>query len=76
LIDKSMGAQRLFHFVRGVGRWNELRVPLGERHVRVIDALDIDPDRRVPGEIALVGDLLHVGCDDGVVTLRAQPSVP
>ena len=67
-----MGARRAFSFVRGVGRWNDVRVVAGDRHLRVVDAVDVEEGRQLPGESALVGDLLHVGFDDGVVAFRAR----
>jgi methionyl-tRNA formyltransferase len=72
LVDKRDGARRVFTFVRGVGRWNPIYADVGGAHVRVIDAIDIDESRRLPGETALVGDLLHLGCEDGVVILRTR----
>ena len=60
------------HFVRGVGRWNQLVVDVAGTRVRVVDAVELDLERRVPGEVALVGDTVCLGCDDGVVMLRAQ----
>ncbi len=72
LVTSSMSARRAFHFVRGVGRWNDVRVTVGARAVRVVDALDCDEGRVMPGDCALVGDLLHLGCVDGVVTFRSQ----
>lgn len=71
-VDPRLGAQRVFHFVRGVGRWNQLFAEVGGTRIRVIDAVELDLDRRLPGEAALVGDLLHIGCDDGTVVLRTQ----
>lgn len=81
IIDPSMGAERIFTFARGVGRWNQLVAEVGggaggvSGRVRVVDAVEVDTSRRIPGETALVGDLLHIGCDDGIVVLqtRAQP---
>jgi methionyl-tRNA formyltransferase len=72
LVDRAMSARRAFQFVRGVGRWNDVRVSVGDRHVRVVDAVEIEEGRRLPGESAHVGDLLHVGFYDGVVTFRAR----
>ena len=72
LVDPALGAQRAFHFVRGVGRWNPLYVRTGSTRVRVVDALEVDETRRLPGETALTGDILHLGCHDGVVVLRAR----
>jgi methionyl-tRNA formyltransferase len=72
LVDRTAGARGVFAFVRGVGRWNPIYADVGGAHVRVIDAIDLDEHRRLPGETALVGDLLHLGCDDGVVILRTR----
>lgn len=72
LVDPHLGARRVFHFVRGVGRWNPLYAEVGGSRVRVVDAVELDEEKRLPGEIALVGDLLHLGCDDGVVVLRTR----
>lgn len=72
LVDASLGARRAFHFVRGVGRWNQLVVDVAGTRVRVVDAVELDTERRVPGEVALVGDTVCLGCEDGVVMLRAQ----
>jgi methionyl-tRNA formyltransferase len=72
VIDASLGARRIFHFVRGVGRWNPLVVDVGGQRIRVIDSIDLDPDKKLPGEHLLLGDTLRVGCDDGVVVLRTR----
>ncbi|MBI1947037.1 MAG: hypothetical protein HYS27_15175 [Deltaproteobacteria bacterium] len=72
LVDGSLGARRVFHFVRGVGRWNPLVVDVAGTRVRVVDAVELDLERRVPGEVALVGDTVCLGCHDGAVMLRAQ----
>lgn len=72
LVDAGLGARRAFHFVRGVGRWNPLSVDVAGTRVRVIDAVELDETRRVPGEVALVGNTVCLGCADGVVMLRAQ----
>lgn len=72
VVDPQRGARQIFHFVRGVGRWNPLQAELGGHGVRVVDAVEIHEGAQVPGEAALVGDLLHLGCDDGVVVLRTR----
>lgn len=72
LVDASLGARRAYHFVRGVGRWNPLSVDVAGTRVRVIDAVELDETRRIPGEVALVGNTVCLGCADGAVMLRAQ----
>jgi methionyl-tRNA formyltransferase len=73
LVDGSQAARRVFHFARGVGRWNTLVTTGAGERLRVIDAVDVDPSRTLPGENALVGDELHLGCADGVVRLKVRP---
>lgn len=74
LIDGSLPARRLFHFARGCGRWNPLWCDvLGDR-LRVIDADSYDDSMSMPGEHALIGDLLHLGTVEGVVRLKVQSS--
>jgi hypothetical protein len=73
VVDGSLPARRVFHFVRGVGRWNTLEVHGGSERLRVLDALDFDTSTVVPGEHARVGDVLHLGCVDGVVRLDVRP---
>jgi methionyl-tRNA formyltransferase len=71
-IDASWSARRAYHFARGCGRWNPLWcAALGEAW-RVVDADSYDDSRALPGEHALMGDLLHLGCTDGVVRLRVR----
>ncbi|MCC7071067.1 MAG: hypothetical protein IT383_07085 [Deltaproteobacteria bacterium] len=72
VLDATMGARHAFHFARGVGRWNQLVVDVAGTRVRVVDAVELDEGRRIPGEVALVGDTVCLGCHDGVVMLRAQ----
>lgn len=72
VVDGSQSARRVFHFVRGVGRWNPLWCSATGARLRVIDAEGYD-DARMPGEHAIVGDTLHLGCVDGVVRLRVRP---
>jgi methionyl-tRNA formyltransferase len=72
LVDPSLGARRAYHFVRGVGRWNPVHVDVGGHRARVIDAVELEEGRKIPGQSALIGDLLHLGCDDGVVVLRTR----
>jgi methionyl-tRNA formyltransferase len=72
IIDPALPARRLYTFARGVGRWNALVVnALGDIH-RVIDAVDVDEARPMPGEQALVGDELLLGTPDGVVRLKVR----
>jgi methionyl-tRNA formyltransferase len=73
VVDGALPARRIFHFVRGVGRWNPLVTQAAGDRLRVLDAVDFDPARAVPGEHALVGDVLHLGCVDGVVRLQVRP---
>jgi methionyl-tRNA formyltransferase len=72
LIDGTLPARRAFHFARGVGRWNALVVDAAGERLRVVDGIDFDDTRSLPGEHALVGDVLHLGCTDGVARLRVQ----
>jgi methionyl-tRNA formyltransferase len=72
LVDAALGARRAFHFVRGVGRWNPLVVDVAGTRVRVVDAVELDEGKSMPGEVALVGDTVCLGCADGSVMLRAQ----
>lgn len=72
IVDASLGARRVFHFVRGVGRWNPLMVDVAGKRVRVIDAVELDDAPSNPGEVALIGDTVCLGCADGTVMLRAQ----
>lgn len=71
-VDASMGARRAFQFVRGVGRWNPVYVDVGGQRVRVIDAIELQEGQRMPGDSAVVGELLHLACEDGVVVLRTR----
>ncbi len=73
LVDPGLSARRVFHFVRGVGRWNPLWCSATGMRLRVLDADSWDDTTRVPGEHALVGDTLHLGCADGVVRLNVRP---
>jgi methionyl-tRNA formyltransferase len=72
VVDGSLPARRVFHFVRGVGRWNPLLTHAAGQQLRVLDAVDFDETRVLPGEHALVGDELHLGCVDGVVRLKVR----
>ena len=54
------------------GRWNPVFVDIAGTRVRVIDAVELEEGKRMPGESAAVGDLLHLGCEDGVVVLRTR----
>lgn len=73
VVDGSQSARRVFHFVRGVGRWNPLWCAATGQRLRVLDADSFDDNARLPGEHALVGDTLHLGCADGVVRLNVRP---
>lgn len=72
-IDPRWSAERIYRFVRGVGRWNTLIFEAEGRPLRAWDAVAFDVERDVPGEFALVGDHLLLGCRPGVVTLRVLP---
>jgi methionyl-tRNA formyltransferase len=76
LLDASLEAKRVFHFVRGVGRWNPLIVDVGAQRLRVIDAFDFHQDRALPGELLLQGDTLLLGCADGSVALQVRAIAP
>ncbi len=71
LVDPSLPAKRVFQFVRGVGRWNPLWCTATGLRLRVLDADSWD-DSYLPGEHALIGDMLHLGCADGVVRLNVR----
>ncbi len=72
IIDPTWSATRIFGCARGVGRWNNLVVNAGDDVVRVIDAVDVDLDGRLPGEHAIIGDELLFGAHDGVVRLKVR----
>jgi methionyl-tRNA formyltransferase len=72
VIDPAWTARRIFGCARGVGRWNNLVVVANNEVLRVIDAVDIDIERRLPGEHAIVGDELLLGAADGVVRLKIR----
>lgn len=77
VVDRALGARRIFHFVRGFGRFQPLVVELGDARCRVIDAIDLDTEREVPGgDHAIVGDALLLACRPGVVVLRIDPAQP
>lgn len=73
VVDGALPARRVFHFVRGVGRWNTLVVHGSGDRLRALDAVDYDTSAALPGEHLLVGDVLHLGCVDGVVRLNVRP---
>lgn len=72
VVDGSGSARRVFTFVRGVGRWNPLWCSAVGQRWRVMDADSFDDSLQMPGEHALVGDVLHLGCADGVVRLKVR----
>lgn len=72
-LDPTWAAERVYRFVRGVGRWVHLVVDVGGRRMRAVDALEFDPERDVPGEWMLTGDILVMGCRPGLVVLRVMP---
>lgn len=72
VIDPGWSARRIFTFARGVGRWNTLTLQTkGDAH-RILDAVDVDEGRRLPGEHVLLGDELLMGTIDGVVRLLVR----
>lgn len=73
LVDPSLPARRVFAFARGVGRWNALRFQAGGAPLRVLDAVSLDEEGRLPGDYALKGDTLILQCSPGTVTLRVRP---
>ncbi len=73
IIDGAVPARRLFHFARGVGRWNPLWCSAVGDRLRVLDADSWDDSAALPGEHALVGDILHLGTVDGIVRLKVRP---
>jgi methionyl-tRNA formyltransferase len=73
VVDGALPARRLFHFARGVGRWNPLWCAAVGDRFRVLDADSFDDSAALPGEHALVGDILHLGTIDGVVRLKVRP---
>jgi methionyl-tRNA formyltransferase len=72
VIDGSQSAKRIFTFARGVGRWNNLVVHAGGDVLRVLDAVEVDDSRQLPGELVLIGDDLLLGTTDGVVRLKIR----
>lgn len=77
VVDRSLGARGIFHFVRGFGRFQPLVVEIGDERCRVIDALDLDTERDVPGgDHAVIGDALLLSCRPGVVVLKIDPAQP
>jgi len=72
IIDASQSARRIFTFARGVGRWNNLVVHAGSDVLRVLDAVEIDDSRHLPGELVQIGDDLLLGAADGVVRLKTR----
>jgi methionyl-tRNA formyltransferase len=69
VIDPSWPARRIFTFARGVGRWNTLVLHSGGEVHRVLDAVDVEEGRHLPGEQVLLGEQLLLGTSDGVVRL-------
>lgn len=72
VVDPSLPARRVFAFVRGVGRWNALTFTAGGETLRVVDALDLDEEGRMPGDWALQRDVLLLRCAPGVVALKTR----
>jgi methionyl-tRNA formyltransferase len=64
-------ARRVFHFVRGVGRWTSLVLEVDGRLYRALDARSYDDERRPPGDWALLGEqTLMLSCGEGSVELH------
>jgi methionyl-tRNA formyltransferase len=72
IIDPSWPARRIYGFARGVGRWNNLVLSAGGEAHRVLDAIDVEEGRQLPGEQVLLGDELLLGTSDGVVRLLVR----
>jgi methionyl-tRNA formyltransferase len=72
VIDASLPAERIYRFARGVGRWNTLTTHAFGQELRILDALDLDNRRIMPGQHVLIGDDLLLAVDDGVVCLRVR----
>jgi methionyl-tRNA formyltransferase len=72
VIDASLPAERIFRFARGVGRWNTLVTHAFGQELRILDALDVDAHRIMPGQHVLIGDDLLLAVADGVVRLRVR----
>lgn len=72
VISRSWPARRIFSFVRGVGRWNTLTLQTPTESYRVLDALDVDETRDLPGEHLIMGDQIVLGTSDGVVRLLVR----
>jgi methionyl-tRNA formyltransferase len=71
-IDPSWPARRIFNFARGVGRWNTLTLATPGESYRVLDALDVDEARELPGEFLVMGDQVLLGTPSGVVRLLVR----
>jgi methionyl-tRNA formyltransferase len=74
VLHRELGARRLFHFVRGFGRFQPLVIEIDGGSCRVIDAIDFDPERSVPADHAIIGDTLLIACHPGMVALKLDPS--
>lgn len=72
VIDAAMPAERIYRFARGVGRWNTLTTHAFGQELRILDALDLDDRRIMPGQHVLIGDDLLLAVNDGVVRLRVR----
>jgi methionyl-tRNA formyltransferase len=69
-VDKTMAAKRLFHFVRGMGRYYPLVWVEGGQHHRVVQALEWS-ERRIHST-HVVDDVVVLPTYDGSVTCRVQ----
>jgi methionyl-tRNA formyltransferase len=74
LLHRALGARRIFHFVRGFGRFQPLVVDIDGGRCRVIDAIDLDEERHVPADHAIIGDTLLIACHPGMVALKLDPA--
>jgi methionyl-tRNA formyltransferase len=70
VVDPSLGARRVFSWVRGVGRWNRLTYDASGLSLRVVDADGVDEGGAPPGDYALIGDRLTLACGPDAVVLR------
>lgn len=72
MLTPALGATRLYHMARGLGRWNNLTMTVGDDRFRVIDGVGLEAGQTLPGDTAVIGSDLLVACDDGLVRLRVR----